>query len=138
MMYCSRSDLIAAFGEEELIQLTDREHVSSVNDDILDKAIRAAQAEIDIWLAGSYKLPLPAVPEVLTRMACDITRYILSGDIDEDHPIARRHRDQLIKLKAISRGQASLGLDQAGSQTARVDLVQIAPGRNDFGDRGRW
>lgn len=138
MSYCARSDMIAAFGEEELIQLTDRDYARAVDDSVLALAIAAAEAEINIWLAGCYTLPLPSVPAVLTRMACDITRYILSGDIAEDHPKAVRYRDQMKKLQAIASGKASLGLDQAGSQTTRVDLVQIAAGRNDFGNRSSW
>ncbi|MDO8180157.1 MAG: DUF1320 family protein [Undibacterium sp.] len=138
MSYCAKSDMIAAFGEEELIQLTDRQFAATVDESVLALAIAAAEAEINIWLAGSYTLPLSSVPAVLTRMACDFTRYILSGDIAEDHAISIRYRDQMKKLQAIASGKASLGLDQAGTQTARVDLVQIAAGRNDFGDRSSW
>lgn len=137
-MYCTRDDLIAAFGEEELIQLTDREYARSIDADVLAKAITAAQAEIDIWIAGSYTLPLPSVPIILTRIACDLTRYILSGDVPDDHVVAVRRRDQLNTLKAIANGKASLGLTELGEQTTRVDLVQITSGRNDFKDWSNW
>ncbi|MBY0572053.1 MAG: DUF1320 domain-containing protein [Undibacterium sp.] len=138
MFYCTRQDLINAYGEEELIQLTDRIYAGSIDELVLNQAIAIAQAEIDVWLTGSFKLPLPSVPLVLVMIACDFTRYLLSGDIGVDHHVAVRRRDQLATLKAISRGQISLGLDQSGEVTSRVDLVQIASGRNDFGDRSRW
>jgi len=137
-MYCTKTDMITTFGEPELIQITDRENTGVIDDAVLDTAITTAQAEINVWLEGRYSLPLPSVPEVLRRIAMDMTRYFLSGDINGDHPVARRYAEQTKLLHAISRGQASLGLDSAGVTTTAVDTVQISQGRNDFGDRSRW
>jgi phage gp36-like protein len=138
MTYCTKPDLISAFGEEEIISLTDRAANAVVNDAVLNAAIADADAQINIWLQGSYSLPLPTVPAVLTRIACNVTRYLLWGDIAEDHPAARRYAEDIRTLRAIARGEASLGLTAAGESTARVDLVQVSSGRNDFSDRSTW
>lgn len=137
-MYCTKNDMITTFGEPELTQVTDRANTGVIDDAVLNTAITTAQAEINIWLEGRYPLPLSSVPEVLRRIAMDLTRYFLSGDINGDHPVARRYAEQTKLLHAISRGQASLGLDSAGVTTTAVDTVQISQGRNDFGDRSRW
>ncbi|MBR7793783.1 DUF1320 domain-containing protein [Undibacterium sp. FT147W] len=138
MMYCTKNDMITTFGEPELIQVTDRANTGVIDDAVLNTAITTAQAEINIWLEGRYPLPLSSVPEVLRRIAMDITRYYLCGDVNNDHPVARRYAEQTKLLRSISRGQASLGLDSAGVKTTAVDTVQISQGRNDFGDRSRW
>lgn len=138
MSYCTKPDLIAAFGEGELIQATDRAYASTINDGVLNAAIATAEAEINIWLEGRYRLPLSSVPEILRRIAMDLTRYYLAGDVLPDHPVAVRYQNQVKQLRAIGKGEASLGLDNGGAVTAASDTVQIAVGRNDFGDRSTW
>jgi phage gp36-like protein len=138
MGYCSEQDLINAFGELEIIQLTDRANAGVIDDIVLNHAISKADVEINMWLAGSYTLPLFTTPPLLTHIACDLTRYYLSIDISDDHPTAMRYRDARKNLQSIARGDASLGLDQSDVPTTRVDLVQISAGRNDFADRSSW
>ena len=138
MMYCTKDDMITTFGEAELIQLTDRMDRGVIDDATLNAAMSTAQAEVNAWLEGRYSLPLPSVPDVLRRIAMDITRYLLWGDVNSDHHVARRYADQSKLLRSIGRGQAALGLDSTGAKTLAVDTVQISQGRNDFGDRSRW
>ncbi|CAN5754462.1 hypothetical protein BH11PSE12_BH11PSE12_08330 [soil metagenome] len=138
MPYCTKADLINAYGEQELIQLTDRENALVIDDAVLNTAIATAEAEINVWLEGRYPLPLASVPLVLKRIACDVTRFGLCGDIADDHPAARRHSAQLKVLRAIADGKASLGLDLTGAVALPADTVQVSAGRNDFGDRSSW
>lgn len=133
MTYCTKQDLINAFGEEELIQLTDRSFNAEINEVVLGNAIQKAEVEVDLWIAGSYSLPLASVPPALMYIACDLTRYFLSPDIDGEHPTTLRYREAKKSLQAIARGETSLS-----PTTNRVDLVQVAPGRNDFSDRSSW
>ncbi|MFZ6655661.1 gp436 family protein [Undibacterium sp. TJN19] len=138
MNYCTKTDLITAFGMDELIQTTDRENATVINDVVLNNAINDAEAEINVWLAGRYVLPLPSVPEILRKVAMDITRYHLWIDVQADHPVAVHYDRQLKLLKSIATGTASLGLDAIGAPALTTDTVQIATGRNDFGDRRAW
>lgn len=138
MTYCSKPDLINAFGELEIVQLTDRANNGTIDDVVLNHAISKADVEINMWLAGSYTLPLATTPPLLAHIACDLTRYYLSIDISDDHPTAMRYRDARKNLQSIARGDASLGLDQSNVPTTRVDLVQVMAGRNDFADRSSW
>ncbi len=138
MNYCTKSDLITAFTEAELIQTTDKEHATAINEVVLNNAIRDAEAEINVWLTGRYVLPLPTVPEILRKVAMDITRYHLWGDVESDHPVATRYGHQVKLLQAIAKGAASLGLDGGGAPAATSNTVQISEGRNDFADRRAW
>lgn len=138
MAYCTKSDLLLAFGEAELAQLTDREHAAVVDDALLGSAIASAEAEINVWLEGRYALPLASVPRILTQIACDVVRYQLAGDIGADHPAAVRYAARQKLLRAIAEGRAALGPDSAGSAAVPVDTVQVTPGRSDFADRSAW
>jgi phage gp36-like protein len=103
MMYCTnRHD--HDLGEPKLIKITDRENTGVIDDAVLDTAITTAQAEINVWLEGRYSLPF-----LLSRrcyaIAMDMTRYFLSGDINGDHPVARRYAEQTKLLHAISQAR---------------------------------
>ncbi len=124
-----------AFGESELIQLTDRDAGQVINDQVLNRAINAASAEINVWLAGRYVLPLQTVPDGLKTIAVDLARYHLYSDIQQDHPAAIRYGHQIRLLQSIAKGTASLGIDTAGAVPAVSDNVQISAGRNDFAGR---
>lgn len=91
MAYCTQSDLVTRFGEQELRQLTDRANVGAINPDRVATAIRDAGAEIDGYLGdGGYNLPLSPVPFRLVRCACVLSRYYLYDgvrpkDVQEDY-----------------------------------------------------
>jgi phage gp36-like protein len=138
MTYCTKQDLINAFGEQEMIDLTDRSGSAVMDDAVLDGAIAKADAEVNMWIAGNYTLPLTSVPPLLMHIACDVVRYVLSPDILPEHHAAIRYKDAVGKLKEIAKGRADPGLLPDGTPTTRVDLVQVSLGRNDFSDRGRW
>ena len=77
MPYCTTQDMIERFGEQELIQLTDRTGTGSIDSGVLDQAITDADQQIDRKLRGRYAVPIQPVPVELTPIACDITRYLL-------------------------------------------------------------
>jgi|SRR5690554_2651109 len=106
-MYCTQADMQARFGENELVQLTDRERTGSVNGDVLDTAIADASAEIDGYLAGRYSLPLPVVPSALTLYACDIARYRLYEDGAYEQVI-ERYKIAVAYLRDLAQGKILL------------------------------
>jgi len=79
MTYCAKQDMIDRFGEEELIQLTDRASVGAIDDAVLNQAIADADAQVDRKLRGRYTVPITPAPDELTQIACDIARYFLFG-----------------------------------------------------------
>lgn len=119
-MYCSKADLIRAFGEIEINRI-------AMNDDEIDKAIADAQAEIDMYLSARYVLPLVTIPPILNRLACDIAHYYLYVSIDENSTVNLRYQQRLRQLKAIATGQLSIGnvSNQAESETVQAGDVGV-------------
>ncbi|WP_104565846.1 gp436 family protein [Ralstonia mannitolilytica] len=136
MAYCTQADLVLAFGNDELVQLTDRADppTGAIDPERVANAIETATSEINVYLEGRYSLPLASVPTVLHRVAVDLARYHLFMDIREDHPAAIRYSHQVKLLSKIADGKVSLGLDEAGAVQKPADTVQVSAGRNDWGN----
>lgn len=116
MAYATQQDLIDRFGEEDLIQLTDRVNLpaSTIDADVVTAAISDAEALADSYLAKRYQLPLDPVPGVLTKTIADIARYFLHGRrTDKDDPVTRDYGQALAWLKDVARGLVEL--DAAGN-----------------------
>ncbi|BBD77236.1 gp436 family protein [Hydrogenophilus thermoluteolus] len=112
MGYATAAELATRYGADRLIDLTDRDGDGIGDDPMIAQALADADAEIDGYLASRYRLPLPTVPALLTRIACDIAIYRLlslrrMGDIEDAR---RRYEDARRLLEAIAKGHASLGL----------------------------
>ena len=129
-MYASKQDMIDRFTATELIQLTDRTGaVDAIDDTVLQRALDDADAEIDVFLTPRYTLPLASVPRILVNAACDVARYRLYEDRSTEH-VTKRYDDAVKLLKMISRGEISLGLDQAQEPTQSAGGAQYTtPGR---------
>jgi phage gp36-like protein len=109
-VYAQVADLVGRFGQQEIIELTDRASPPSGGLDaaVAERALADADAEIDVYLAGTYELPLPSVPPVLTRIACDIARYRLWDDRAPEE-VRARYEDARRVLEAIAAGKVTLG-----------------------------
>jgi len=125
-MYATRTDMITRFGEEELILLTDHDGDQGVIDEaVLTQSIADASAEIDGYLGGRYSLPLPNVPAHLTRICCDIARYLLHDEHARE-PIAKRYDDAIRFLKSLASGQIGLGMPDEGDASPSNNTAQIS------------
>lgn len=121
MAYATVADLVAAFGEVEIIQLTDRAGLGTVDDAVAQEALDRASSEADSYLEARYPVPLGSAPKALVATVCDIARYRLSGgDSPETDPIASRYKLAVAWLRDISRGLASLPGAAAPVSTNRV------------------
>jgi len=107
MSYATQQDLSDRFGETELAQRTNRVDGLTVDTDVLSRALGDADAEIDSYLATRYTLPLPSVPVVLVRMACDIARYRLCDDAVPES-VRQRYTDAISLLKRLASGEVQL------------------------------
>lgn len=110
MDYCTSAQLITRFGEQELIQLTDRDGSGVIDDTVLAQAIGEASSEIDSYLRSRYPLPLLSTTNELARVAGDMARYRLYDDRMIDI-VETRYKQAVDWLKAISSGRASLPTD---------------------------
>lgn len=117
MSYCTKADMIARFGELELIQLTDDVNAGAIDDETLAQAIADAEAEINSYLAGRYTVPLPSTPLVLVRIATDIARYYLYADRVTEQ-VRVRYDDGVKFLRAVAKGDVSIGVDSLNAPAA--------------------
>lgn len=132
MQYATLADMVARYGELEMIQLTDVTHVppDTVDAARVDTKLSDAQAFLDGYIGRVYRLPLtgclkPAAvpggaeqrvpPPVLTRLACDVARYYLHDDLAPENEVYRRFRAAVKELEAIADGTALLACPWGGS-----------------------
>lgn len=125
MAYATLADLIARFGEEQMVQLTDRAGSGVIDPAVSAQALADADALIDGHLAGRYPVPLSPAPAVLVGMACDLARRNLYPDALPD-AVENRAREAVRFLEQIGRGALSLG----GLQQASDNRVQLVAGTN--------
>ncbi|WP_369581470.1 gp436 family protein [Kingella oralis] len=133
-VYADMGDMVARFGELEVLQIADRNADGVIDADVVAVALADASAEIDAYL-GQFKQPFAETPPILRRLACDIARYRLtatSGVLITDEIRNRCYKiDVLELLKALSRGDVQLGMDSGGAQVATSDNgVVFANGKN--------
>lgn len=126
MPYATQTDMVARFGTEELIQLTDRSNTGVIDAAVIGQALGDANAEIDLYLAR-YNPPLITVPPMLIVMACDIARFRLYDDVPTD-AVRDRYTDAVAKLRDIAAGRIDLGLSD-GTPAATGQPQVDAPDR---------
>lgn len=115
MGYATLQDLVDRFGEDELIQLTDRTNrpASTIVAAVAQLHLDDADAIIDGYLAKLYTLPLSVVPGSVTKTACDLARYFLHGKAAEkDGAVATNYRNAVKWLESVATGVVVL--DAAG------------------------
>lgn len=132
-MYATRDDMVARFGEGEVISLTDRGRTGAIDDGVLMAALADAGATIDGYIGGRYTLPLGTPPKILTGYACDIARYLLSGSgrmVTED--CRDRYRDAIRFLEHAAAGRVTLGGMPGGGAAPVGQTVQFEAGTRVF------
>ena len=120
--YCTLANLVARYGDIELVQLTNPTDPAAVTVAALRVDDEAADIDalINAKLAARYTLPLASVPRVLRNIACDLVRARLYEDRITDR-VAERERAALKLLDQIAKGDVSLGLDDAAQPTPSSD-----------------
>lgn len=137
-MYCTRDDLIAQFGESELVTLTAERGENTIDETRLTNAIASVNEVIDAHVAMRYPLPLLTVPGILKRIAIQIVR----ADIDQ-RPAERVTEDKktaMQLLSKISKGELSLGLEANEPEPQALDLAEMHSAGSVFGrdKTGGW
>ncbi|MDX9860889.1 MAG: DUF1320 domain-containing protein [Rhodospirillales bacterium] len=131
MSYATLQDLIDRFGEDELIQLTDRADppAGTIDETVAARALADADELIDGYVAGRYRVPLAPIPAMVTRLACDLARFFLHDDLPTDS-VKEAHQAALKTLREISAG--TVKLQAAGVEAASGsggDVLVSGPGR---------
>lgn len=137
-MYCTRDDLIAQFGESELVALTAERGEQTINESRLTTAINSVNEVIDAHVAMRYPLPLPTVPGILKRIAVNIVRADIAQRPAERVTDDKKSAMQL--LSKVSKGELSLGLDKSEPEPQALDLAEMHSAGSVFGrdKTGGW
>lgn len=130
MRYATPADLVARFGESELVNLTDTENIppSVIDTARVEVKLTDAQSFVDGYVGQVYRLPLSGCvktgvggvteyvpPPVLTRLTCDLARYYLYDDLAPENEVYRRYQAAVKELEAIATGKAQLACPWGGS-----------------------
>jgi phage gp36-like protein len=127
MTYASQSDMIARFGEDEVIQLTDRAALGVVDAAVLLAALEEADAEINPYLQSRYAVPMVDVPRIIVGYACDIARYRLCGAtamVTED--TRSRYKDAVRFLENAASGKVLLGVSLINTPAVSINPVAVS------------
>lgn len=128
MSYATHQNMIDRFGVDEVVQLTDRANTGALDAQVLDQALSDADDTINGYLSGRYTLPFASVPKVLTRLACDIARYLLYRDQASDR-VKDGFDAAIAFLKSVAAGTVQLGLDAANAVPSVGAPVVSGPDR---------
>lgn len=132
MIYATVADLVARFGELELVQLTDQDNIppSVINVASVEVKIADASALADSYIGQVYRLPLAGcakpvmvpgampeyvVPPVLVRLVCDLARYYLHPDLAPENEVYRRYQAAVKELEKIAAGKSVLACPWGGA-----------------------
>lgn len=127
MTYASLQQLVTRFGEQMLVQLTDRANppLGAIDAVLVAQALANTDAVIDGYLGTRYRLPLDPVPVQVADLALVIAIYKLH--VFAPDPKIERDYDQALRmLRDISGGTVRLdaaGIEPATSGASGVQYV---------------
>jgi len=107
-MYVTQQDYIDAYGEIELIQLTDRDENGQVDDAAFDWHLNGAESFVNSRLASVYVIPLTAINASLKDIVLTITRANLFVN-NETEEVTKNYDRALERLDDYINGVASIG-----------------------------
>ena len=128
MTYATLTDLQDAFGETEILQLTDRDGAGTPSAGFVAAVLARADALIDSYLLGRYALPLDPTPTVLVATACDLARYWLYDDAAPDR-VRQSYEDAMSWLRDVAAGRVLLQLPAASPEQSAGSPDYGAPDR---------
>lgn len=125
MAYAVIDDLIARFGQRELIQLTDRSNppADEVDPTVAQPALDSAQSFVDGYVGAKYALPLTEWPVLLTDVMCDVARYRLYAD-QATELVSQRYKEAVETLKGISAGRVKIDAPTGIEPPSRAPVIE--------------
>ena len=127
--YIGKPDFLDVYGEDELVQLTDRAGVGAVDEAVLAAAIAAAEGDFESYAARRHQVPVdlsasPGVAETVQAKILDLAVYYLyargrRGRVPED--VRRSYEDALKWLRDLARGDVTLGATPGPAESGPDD-----------------
>jgi len=133
MPYATQQDLVDRYGERELLELTDKGNLGTVDDTAVTRALDDAADLIEAALAGRYVLPLNSVPRLLTSLACTIARHNLFAEGPPEH-VRKAFEDARKTLADIAAGRAVLQVEGIAPAAAGGGAVLVDAPERRFSD----
>jgi phage gp36-like protein len=131
MAYSTQTDIEEQLSQSELIQLTDDAGSGSVDTSVVSRAIADADDEVNSYLQERYAVPVSPAPGLVRKLSVDIAIYNLFARRDIEAPVrTRRYEDAVRLLKALARGEASLGVEPPAAEVHDED-VQTSRGESE-------
>lgn len=114
-MYSQLSDLQNVLQNDTLIALTDDEGLGAVNTDRVNECILEGDSLIDGYCGARYVVPFNPVPVTVRMLSVALAIHNLYARRVEEVPAvhADRYKDALARLKDISNGAMTLGVQPA-------------------------
>jgi phage gp36-like protein len=143
MSYAQIADMVARFGQREMIQLTDQSTppADQVDPTVAQPALDAASAIMDGYISVKYALPLVApTSPMLVEMCCDIARYRLYRD-QVTETVANREKRAMTWLREVAQGLVKIDSPGTAVEPApRPDVVifESDPRRTRAGELRRF
>lgn len=131
--YATIESMIETFGEEDLIEITDTEKPfkDQINVVKLQRAIDAANGEVDAHLSSKLSVPTVVNSPFVQTLAHDIARYrAVLGNARESKRDKERYDDAVKNLEKINEGKKGTGASTAETNAApSINLSQMTSGR---------
>ena len=123
----------AQLGADEVLALGDRDNDGVVDAGVLERALDAASAEMDGYLAERYALPLSSVSPMLVQVCVDVARYRLVGSAATETETARnRYQDAVAWLVKVRKGEVLLSANGVTVAAPGANTAQLVGGSNAF------
>ena len=130
MTYATLADLIARAGEDEILQVADRDGDGVADATVIAKALSDAGDIINARLAARYQVPLTSTPAIVNGWAVSIARYFLHRDGAPDH-VVRDYTNAVNDLKDAAAGKFPVpdaaGIAPAESSSGSVTAYGSVP-----------
>lgn len=137
-MYATKQSMIDRYGEDKMIEVTDRADPSTgeINDAVLEAALNDASARIDTNLARRYQLPLATTPPALVEPCQTIAFYILLRGRHRDTD-RQAYEDAIAFLRDLSTGVSVLDVGGTEPPSAVAQIVTADTDRT-FDRSKKW
>ncbi|SOC41566.1 phage gp36-like protein [Rhizobium subbaraonis] len=125
MPYATLDDLIERAGQDEILQVADRDQDDLADPAVIEAALAHADNTVNGYLAVRYAMPLSAVPPIVVTWAVSIARYHLHREGAPDY-VVRDYKDALAALKDAARGLVAIpGADGVAPQQSAAGAVSV-------------
>jgi len=116
-MYATVSDMIARFGETQIIRLSRPEDrtAETVDETKVNTALADAEALINGYIRGRYFVPIAAPPAEIVRATCILARYDLAQgeQTDPSEEMSKSRKDVISWLENIAKELVNLDVPAA-------------------------